>query len=59
MEIKTFKIRLSYSVYNSDSKKNYDTVYVDETNDFNKLYDIGFEWNWLDVASDYSGEDKK
>lgn len=59
MEIKTFKIRLSYSVYNPDSKINHDTIYIDETDNFNKLYGIRFEWNWLNVADDYSEENKE
>ena len=59
MEIKTFKIRLSYFVYNPDSKINHDTIYIDETDNFNKLYGIRFEWNWLNVADDYSEENKE
>lgn len=59
MEIKTFKIRLSYSVYNPDPKINHDTVYIDETDDFTKLYGIGFEWNWLNVGDGYSGKDRE
>lgn len=59
MEIKTFKIRLSYSVSNPDPKIKYDTIYIDETNDFNKLYNRSFEWNWLNVAGDYSEPEKQ
>lgn len=53
MEIKTFKIRLSYSVYNPDTKINHDEIYIDETDNFDKLYGIGFVFNWLKVADDY------